>query len=56
MTAGAHSAGTGLLTSPFPILTAWKAEVMTEVQEPFCKPANDRKAEWKAKGPWDAVT
>lgn len=44
------------LTSPFPLLTVWKADVMMAVQQPFCKAENDRKAEQKAKGSWDTVT
>lgn len=47
----AHSAVPGLSTSPFPSLTTWKADVLKQVQESFCKPENDKKPEQKVKDP-----
>lgn len=37
------------LTIPLP--TTWKADVMTGIQGPFCKPENDRIGEQKAREP-----
>ena len=52
----AHPAGPGPSDLVVPVLTTCKADVKTEAPESFCIPENDRKAEQRAKGPWDTVT